>query len=75
MLMVKSGTGRMGNGIRMMKESIEEIKQTRAETKKEWANYKNSKVHAKNRTEEDEQNLARLRAELARDRELKKNRK
>lgn len=72
---IVSGVRKMKNGFGMMKKNHGEFKSNMTEIKESWASRKASKVKPENRTEKDEENLTRLRAELARDRELKEQAK
>jgi uncharacterized membrane protein YbaN (DUF454 family) len=73
--MIKSGFRRGKRGMEDWKIASENFKEIGENIRKEKTRKANSKVHAHNRTEADEQNLARIRAELAKDKEEKKNRK
>jgi hypothetical protein len=70
--MIKSGFVRSKRGMEDWKIASKNFKEIGENIRKEKARKANSKVHAHNRTEADEQNLARLRAELAKDKEMKK---
>lgn len=76
LLMVKSGVGSFGRGVKeiqearqMFKENIEANRKAKEEYKKYRAT---SKQYAENRTEEDNKNIDRLKAEIAKDKEMSK---